>query len=90
LQEYAASPNKLSLAYFNADTEMGGGDSVPSNYSSVFSRMVTTLQQAPNALRLGMAVSRVAPLRAATGGAVIGVQVRLGLAHFETESSVSA
>jgi hypothetical protein len=58
---------------------MGGGDSVPANYSSVFSRMVGVLQQSPNALRLGMAVSRVAPLRAATGGAVIGVQVWLGL-----------
>jgi hypothetical protein len=77
VQEYAASPNKLSLPYFNADSEMGGGDSVASNYSSVFSRMVGALQQNPNALRLGMVVNRVAPLRAATGGAVIGLQVGL-------------
>jgi energy-converting hydrogenase Eha subunit G len=55
---------------------MGGGDSVPANYSAVFSRMVGVLQQSPSSLRLGMVVNGVTPLRATTGGAVIGVQVR--------------
>uniref|UniRef100_A0A383W742 Amine oxidase domain-containing protein n=1 Tax=Tetradesmus obliquus TaxID=3088 RepID=A0A383W742_TETOB len=75
VQEYAASANRLSLPYFNADSEMAGGDSVPSNYSSVFSRMVNAIQQSPSSLRLGMVVSSVTPLRASAGSAVVGVQV---------------
>jgi hypothetical protein len=77
LQEYAASTSRLSLPYFNTDSEMGGGDSVPSNYSAVFGRMVDALQQSPSSLRLGMVVTGVTLLRATPRGAVAGVQVRL-------------
>jgi len=46
LQEYAGSPDQLSLAYFNDDEEPLGPDYIPpQGYQGVFKSLYSTLEQ---------------------------------------------
>lgn len=82
VQEYAASPDKLSLWYFDADKKIAGEDAITNDgYNTVFNSIYDNLAAA-NAVRLGAAVTKV------TRGSS-GVQVRIvwSLSHSARMSS---